>query len=69
VTTGAGAVLVNQPRGRLKRRARQLGHETESNLEQTELRRTARVLTGNLRLVLGRICRHLATVNLFASPQ
>jgi hypothetical protein len=65
VTTAAGAVRVKQPR-RLKRRGPQLGHETESNLDQNELRRTARVLTGNVRLVLGRNCRHLVTVNLFA---
>jgi hypothetical protein len=46
VTTAAGAVPVKQPRGRLKRRARQLGHETESNPEQNELHDTTRVLTG-----------------------
>jgi hypothetical protein len=67
VTTAASAVPVKQPGGRLKRRARQLDYETE---KQSRAGRPApharRVLSGNLRLVVGRIRRHLATVNLFA---
>lgn len=40
---------------RLDRRAGQLGRATQGGPDQTELRFTARVLTGNLRLLLGMI--------------
>jgi hypothetical protein len=40
---------------RLRRRATQLSHHVQTQPQQNELRYTARVLTGNLRLVLGMI--------------
>jgi hypothetical protein len=39
----------------LRRRARQLGREAQAGSDQTEFRFTARVLTGNIRLLLGMV--------------